>query len=534
MTAANQLPPEDDEGTVAELPVFTRRPATPGLNPHEQILRGLAGPTSLHAVPADGLDLAETADAADAEPLDWRRVASLRRRVSTRLDSRIEEIIESRARAQRLDVNRDREMVELSQAEREELGRDVILEVIDADDVDSTNAGQGTYSLDYRDRLAQALFDEIFGLGRLQPLLRDPTIQNIVIAGDYTRCFVYRDDGSIDPIAPFAESDEDLIDILSALASKGQGGNARPFSPAVPDLHLRLQDGSRLAAASWIGPGTSMVIRCHRLKSSSLDDLVARGMMTPLLASFLSAATQAGKNIIITGDQGSGKTTLMRAMCGEIPPWVSIATIETNAELFLDQFPERHWMVHAFEERPGMGEIGPDGQQAGAYSLGRALTTSQRMQAGRTFVGEVRGSEIWVFIKALESGGGGMCTTHAIRADAAIEKLVTCAQEFGSHVTDSLARSKLASVIDLVVHLGVSRSPKPGGGWKLDHWVDEVLAVGRGESGTGLAMTPIFKTDRRGRVAKPRTLPDDMRDDLEDFGFDAAAFHLEGGIGDVE
>ena len=117
---------------------------------------------------------------------------------------------------------------------------------------------------------------------------------------------------------------------------------------------------------------------------------------------------------------------------------------------------------------------------------------------------------------------------------AAIEKLVTCAQEFGSHVTDSLARSKLASVIDLVVHLGVSRSPKPGGGWKLDHWVDEVLAVGRGESGTGLAMTPIFKTDRRGRVARPRTLPDDMRDDLEDFGFDASAFHLEGGIGDVE
>jgi pilus assembly protein CpaF len=526
--------PEDEsqDQDLVDLPVFTRRAATPGVNPHAAALRGLAGPTpSPAAVDApEAPPPSATPTAEEGEAVDWRRVASLRRRVSAELNRRIESLVDSRARTNRLDAVRDREMVDLSDIERQELGRQVILEVIDEDERDSTNAGQGAYSLTYRDRLAQALFDEIFGLGRLQPLLRDETVQNIVIAGDSSRCFVYRDDGSIDPIPPIAESNEDLLDILSALASKGQGGNARPFSPAVPDLHLRLQDGSRLAAFSWIGPGVSAVIRCHRLRTSDLDDLIARGTMTPLLGSFLAAAVRAGKNIIISGDQGSGKTTLMRALCGQIPPWVSLATIETNAELFLDQFPERHWIVHAFEERPGMGEVGADGQPAGTYSLARALVTSQRMQADRTLVGEVRGPEIWVLIKTLESGGGGMCTTHAVRADKAIEKLVTCAMEAGSHVTADLATLKLASVVDLVVQLGVKREPKPGGGgWKLDHWVEEVLAVGPGESGAGLAMTPVFKTDPGSRVARPRTLPDDLRALAED-GFDVTAFTLEGTI----
>lgn len=174
-----------------------------------------------------------------------------------------------------------------------------------------------------------------------------------------------------------------------------------------------------------------------------------------------------------------------------------------------------------------MGEIGPDGHPAGAYSLARALTTSQRMQVDRTLLGEVRGHEIWVLLKTLESTGGGMCTTHAARADATIEKLTSCAMEFGPNVTAELATRKLAHVVDVVVQLGLTRKPKVGGGWQLEHWVDEVLAIGPGESGAGLAMTPIFKTTHGDRVARPVTLPDRFRG-LQADGFDLDSFVLEG------
>ena len=200
--------------------------------------------------------------------------------------------------------------------------------------------------------------------------------------------------------------------------------------------------------------------------------------------------------------------------------------IETNAELFLDEFPDRHWIVHAWEERKGMGEIGVDGIEAGSYSLARALETSQRFQLVRTIVGEVRGPEIWTLIKSMESGGGGLCTTHSLTASRTIDKLVTCAMEAGSHITAELAYMKLAQVIDVVVHIGVERIPTGDGRWRLEHWVDEVLHVTRGEDATTrISMTPIFKTLPGTRVAVPHTLPDDLRF-LADYGFDIDTFTL--------
>ena len=129
------------------------------------------------------------------------------------------------------------------------------------------------------------MFDSLFRLGRLQPLVDDDRIENIIITG-HDHVLLELIDGSLLEGPAVADSDEDLIDFLVFLASRSEV-NARGFSEAQPRLHLRLDGGSRLAAAAWVTPRPSVVIRRHRLMEVRLDDLVARQMLTPVAASFL-------------------------------------------------------------------------------------------------------------------------------------------------------------------------------------------------------------------------------------------------------
>ena len=117
-------------------------------------------------------------------------------------------------------------------------------------------------------------------------------------------------------------------------------GEPSVASVAVGEPHyiLRLDGGSRLAAAAWVTPRPSVVIRRHRLMEVTLDDLVARQMLTPVAASFLHAAVRARKSIVVSGGQGAGKTTLVRALCAEIDPYEAIGTFETEYELHLYEY----------------------------------------------------------------------------------------------------------------------------------------------------------------------------------------------------
>ncbi len=338
-----------------------------------------------------------------------------------------------------------------------------------------------------------------------------------------------------------ADSDEELIDFLVFLASRSEV-NARSFSEAQPRLHLRLDGGARLAAAAWVTPRPSVVIRRHRLMQVTLDDLVGRDMLTPLAASFLRAAVKARKSIVVSGCQGAGKTTLVRALCAEIDPLEAIGTFETEYELHLHQLAH-HEIVHAWEARPGSGERGADGKHAGEFTLDEALTDSFRFNLSRQIVGEVRGREVWAMIKAMESGTGSISTTHASDAVAAIRKLVTCAMEAGPHITQGLATGKLAATLDLVVHLDLdttrpitTSTTRPAVGQRttepatsgLDEVatrtrrVVEIVAVDPGERETGYATTHVFAAGPD-RVAKPGVLPDAYRS-LASYGFDLPGY----------
>jgi Flp pilus assembly CpaF family ATPase len=433
--------------------------------------------------------------------IDWSLVAALRAQASEQL-------------SQAVAANRGR----LDKAAQEELGRSIVLDLIESTVAERVNAGGTAPTVTEHHAMARAVFDSLFRLGRLQPLVDDDRIENIIIAG-HDNVMLELIDGSLIEGPPVADSDEELIDFLVFLASRSEV-NARGFSEAQPRLHLRLDGGARLAAAAWVTPKPSVVIRRHRLMQVTLDDLVARQTLTPVAASFLRAAVKARKSILVAGSQSAGKTTLVRALCAEIDPLEAIATFETEYELHLHELG-RHKIVHAWEARPGSGERGSNGRQAGEFTLDEALVDSFRFNLSRQIVGEVRGKEIWAMIKAMESGTGSISTTHASDAVAAVRKLVTCAMEAGQHVTQELATSKLASTIDLIVQLELETSTANGTPHRR-RWVSEIISLAPGERETGYATTHVFAPGSDG-VARPAVLPDEYRA-LARHGFDLAAY----------
>lgn len=438
--------------------------------------------------------------------IDWQLVAALRAKASDQLSQA---------------VTADRRLDKTAQ---EELGRAIVLELIDATMAEQVNNGVGALTPAHQESLARAVFDSLFRLGRLQPLVDDDRIENIIITG-YDRVLLELVDGSLQEGPAVADSDEELIDFLVFLASRSEV-NARGFSEAQPRLHLRLDGGSRLAAAAWVTPRPSVVIRRHRLMQVTLADLVERKMLSPVAASFLAAAVRARRSIVVSGCQGAGKTTLVRALCAEIDPLEAIGTFETEYELHLHELPDRHRIVHPWEARPGSGERGPDGRQAGEFTLDEALVDSFRFNLSRQIVGEVRGKEIWAMIKAMESGTGSISTTHSSDAVAAVRKLVTCAMEAGPHVTQSLATSKLAATIDLIVHLDLRTTAGQDGPIRTRR-VAEIIALDPGERETGYATTHVFSPGTDG-AAVPDVLPDAYRS-LADYGFDLAGYLSEQG-----
>ncbi len=435
--------------------------------------------------------------------VDWELVASLRQQAADRLSQEGQPSSED-----------DRE----GQQER---GRAIISELLHQEATERLRAGETAWDTGEQDRLARAVFDAVFGLGRLQPLVDDPQIENIMIFG-HDQVILELTGGRQVPAPPVADSDQELVDFLTFVASRSEV-NARSFSPSHPELHLRLDGGARLAAQAWVTPRPQVVIRRHRLTQVSLEDLVGLGTLTPVAASFLAAVVRSGRSVVVSGAQGAGKTTMVRALCNEIPKHEVIGTFETEYELHLHEMRDRHPYVFAWEARPGSGEVGPDGQRAGAYTLDEALHGSFRMNLNRQIVGEVRGKEAAAMLKAMQSGSGSISTTHAAHAVGAIEKLVTCVMESGQHATHDYALRAVASGIDVIVHVTKRTETNEDGTAQVSRFVSEIIALTLGEQQTGYAVTHLFKADPGTTTTRPHVLPDEYRD-LTRYGFDLGGF----------
>lgn len=436
----------------------------------------------------------------------WGEIEGLQARISVQLAEQIEER-------------------GLTEEEQKEVGRRLIEDTLREHVRSLVAAGSPPWDAAYTQRVKTALMNKLFGLGRLQELVDDPSVENIEITG-YDNVLLLHSDGRRTFADPIAESDEQLIRDLAFIASRRSRAE-RSFTPSNPFLKLALPGGQRLQATAWITPRPKVAIRRDRLPDIDLEQLREFGSLDRVLVEFLSAAVRAHKSIVVSGrGQGSGKTTLVRALANAMDPWESIATIETEYELKLHQMPDRHYRVTAMEARPGTGEVGPDGKQAGEITVNELVYESLRFNIDRVIVGEVRGSEVVPMFKAMQMGNGSLSTIHANSAEDVIERLVTCAVEDASN-SESFAYRQVGQHVDLILFNEVEVDKVTG---KRRRYLSQVIEVGLGEGDRRVAVTHVFMPDAKGR-AVPVHEPTFMQD-LVDAGFDRSLFNIQGGLWD--
>jgi pilus assembly protein CpaF len=362
--------------------------------------------------------------------------------------------------------------------------------------------------------VAQAVHDRLFGLGSLQRLLEDTSVENI----DANGCddvWVTRSDGTKERGPAIADSDDELIEMLRMTAAR-VGMTERRFDNGSPSLNLQLPDGSRLFAVMAVTHRPSVAIRRHRYPKVFLDELVKLGSIDYALREFLAAAVRARKNIIICGGVDAGKTTLMRALLNEVPGHERLVTIEDNLELGLDRYKDLHPDVVALEAR----EQNVEGE--GAINLATLVRWGLRMNPDRVIVGEVRGEEVIPMLNAMSQGNdGSMCTIHANSSNAAFGKLAMYAVQAPERLSLEATNLMVANAVHLVVYIGTGASGEIGGLRRFVSSVREVAGVEEKLVLTNEVFVP--GPDRRaipGAPLRGRTL-----DDLLQVGFDPSVLH---------
>jgi pilus assembly protein CpaF len=292
-------------------------------------------------------------------------------------------------------------------------------------------------SLGERDTLFNELLDDVFGLGPLEPLLRDPGISDILV-NTHKHVFIEKG-GTLHRIQTTFQDDRHLLRVIDRIVS----AVGRRVDDSSPMVDARLPDGSRVNAI--IPPlavdGPLLSIRrfpAERLKS---DDLVKLRAMTQPMLEFLSHCVRARLNAIISGGTGAGKTTLLNVLSGFIGDRERIVTIEDAAELQLHQ---EH--VARLETRP------PNVEGKGAVRQRQLMVNALRMRPDRIVVGEVRGEEALDMLQAMNTGHDGSLTTvHANTPRDALTRIETMIAMGATNLPERAMRQQIASAIQLVV-----------------------------------------------------------------------------------
>jgi pilus assembly protein CpaF len=356
----------------------------------------------------------------------------------------------------------------MSGEDERQFARALIAQVLEEHARSEITAGRAPSNAQEEEELAAAIHAALFGVGRLQPLLEDQQIENIDVNG-CDRVFLGYADGREVLGEPVAESDDELVDLIQALAAYS-GLSSRPFDTANPQLDLRLPDGSRLSAVMDVTLRPAVSIRRARLGKVFLADLVGNGTLLPEAASFLAAATAARKNIMIAGATNAGKTTLLRAIANQIPATERLITVERALELGLDHFPELHPNVVAFEERlPNM-----EGQ--GAISMAELVRRSLRMNPSRVIVGEVLGDEIVTMLNAMTQGNdGSLSTIHSNSSLEVFNRISTYAIQSAERLPVEATHMLIAGAIDFVVFIEKRNEYSRGG--RLRRFISSIREV---------------------------------------------------------
>jgi pilus assembly protein CpaF len=339
----------------------------------------------------------------------------------------------------------------------------------------SSEREQVALNLQERERLHLEILDEIFGLGPLEPLMKDPEISDILV-NTFDDIWIEKD-GRLHRTDIRFKDDRHLLQVIDRIVS----GVGRRIDDSSPMVDARLPDNSRVNAI--IPPlavdGPHLSIRRFKRDVLSDEDLLGKGTFTRPMLEVLQAVVKSRLNILISGGTGAGKTTLLNVLSSHIPEDERVVTIEDSAEL---QLRQPH--VVRLETRP------PNVEGKGEVTARALVVNSLRMRPDRIIVGEVRGSEAVDMLQAMNTGHDGSLTTvHANTPRDALNRLATMVAMANLNLPERAVRQQIANGIQVV--LQVSRLPD--GSRRLVS-LSEIV----GMEGEVITMQEIFTYERQG------------------------------------
>jgi len=326
-----------------------------------------------------------------------------------------------------------------------------------------------------RERLSREILDEIFGLGPLEQLLKDPTISDILV-NRYNKVYIERA-GRLEVTGLSFKDDQHLMQIIDRIVSRV----GRRVDESSPMVDARLADGSRVNA---IIPPLALDGPVLSIRRFGRDPVTARNMienqtLTEAMLEVLSCMVKGRLNILISGGTGAGKTTLLNVLSGFIPEYERVVTIEDAAEL---QLKQEH--VVRLETRP------PNIEGKGAVRQRQLVINSLRMRPDRIVIGEVRGEESFDMLQAMNTGHEGSLTTvHANSPRDAMSRLESMVSMANLNIPERAIRQQIASAIHVVVQIA-----------RLTDGSRKVISISEitGMEGDSIWMQDIFAFDRVG------------------------------------
>jgi pilus assembly protein CpaF len=303
----------------------------------------------------------------------------------------------------------------------------------------SVNSEAVPLSFAEREQLSREILDEIFGLGPLEPLLKDPTISDILV-NRFDRVYVERG-GKLEVTGLSFKDNQHLMQIIDRIVSR----IGRRVDESSPMVDARLQDGSRVNA---IIPPLALDGACLSIRRFGRDPVTARNMLdnktlTEPMLELLSAMVKGRLNLIISGGTGAGKTTVLNVLSGYIPNSERIVTIEDAAEL---QLKQEH--VVRLETRP------PNIEGKGSVRMRQLVINSLRMRPDRIVVGEVRGEEAFDMLQAMNTGHEGSLTTvHANSPRDALARIENMVSMANLNIPERAIRHQIANAVHAVVQV---------------------------------------------------------------------------------
>jgi pilus assembly protein CpaF len=326
-----------------------------------------------------------------------------------------------------------------------------------------------------RERLSREILDEIFGLGPLEPLLKDHSVSDILV-NRFDRVYIERA-GKLELTGLSFKDNTHLMQIIERIVSRV----GRRVDESSPMVDARLADGSRVNA---IIPPLAIDGPCLSIRRFGREPITARQMIenqsiTEAMLELLSAMVKGRLNILISGGTGAGKTTLLNVLSGYIPNSDRIVTIEDAAEL---QLKQEH--VVRLETRP------PNIEGKGAVRQRQLVINSLRMRPDRIVVGEVRGEEAFDMLQAMNTGHEGSLTTvHANSPRDALARIENMVSMANLNIPERAVRHQIAAALHAVVQIA-----RLSDGTRKVITVSEIL----GMDGDSVAMRDIFEFERSG------------------------------------